>query len=179
VLPLQMRRCWRVFFWTMLPLRWPVWARATACGSKHGLCLYGSDLDEDTTPVEAVLEWAIPKVRRRAGARARAFPGADIVLRQLDDGPPRRRVGLRAQGRMPVRGSTLLFAGGSAADPVGKVTSGGFGPSVGGTVAMGYVPRALSAPGTRVFAEVRGSRVLVEVTGLPFIPHRYKRAHQE
>ena len=91
-----------------------------------GLCLYGSDIDENTTPVEAALEWAIPKVRRRAGARAGGFPGADVVLPQLDDDPPRRRVGLRAQGRMPVRGGTLLFAGASAADPVGKVTSGGF-----------------------------------------------------
>jgi aminomethyltransferase len=144
-----------------------------------GLCLYGSDLDENTTPVEAALEWAIPKVRRRDGVRAGGFPGADIVLPQLDESPPRRRVGLRAQGRMPVRGGALLFAGASAADPVGKITSGGFGPSVGGPVAMGYLPRALSVPGTRVFAEVRGSRVPVEVTDLPFIPHRYKRAHQE
>jgi aminomethyltransferase len=144
-----------------------------------GLCLYGSDLDENTTPVEAALEWAIPKVRRRVGVRAGGFTGADVVLRQLDDGPPRRRVGLRAQGRMPVRGGTLLFAGPSAADPVGKVTSGGFGPSAGGPVAMGYLPRALSVLGTRVFAEVRGSRVPVDVTDLPFVPHRYKRSHQE
>ena len=144
-----------------------------------GLCLYGSDLDENTTPVEAALEWAISKVRRRAGVRAGGFPGADVVLPQLDDGPPRRRVGLRAQGRMPVRGGTLLFAELSAADPVGKVTSGGFGPSVAAPVTMGYLPRALSAPGTRAFAEVRGSRVPVEVTDLPFIPHRYKRTHQE
>ena len=142
-----------------------------------GLCLYGSDLDENTTPVEAALEWAIPRIRR-AGARAGGFPGADVVLPQLDDGPLRRRVGLRAQGRMPVRGGALLFAGHSATDPVGKVTSGGFGPSVGGPVAMGYLPRALSAPGTRVFAEVRGSRVPVEVADLPFVSHRYKRTDQ-
>jgi aminomethyltransferase len=144
-----------------------------------GLCLYGSDIDGNTTPVEAALQWAIPKVRRRTGARAGGFPGADVVLPQLDDDPPRRRVGLRAQGRMPVRSGALLFAELSATDSVGKVTSGGFGPSVGGPVAMGYLPRALSAPGTRVFAEVRGSRVPVEVTDLPFIPHRYKRTHQE
>jgi aminomethyltransferase len=143
--------------------------------TEAGLCLYGSDLDETTTPVEAVLEWAISKVRRRASARAGGFPGADVVLPQLDDGPPRRRVGLRAQGRMPVRSGALLFAELSATDSVGKVTSGGFGPSVGGPVAMGYLPRALSAPGTRVFAEVRGSRVPVEVTDLPFISPRYKR----
>jgi aminomethyltransferase len=140
-----------------------------------GLCLYGSDIDGNTTPVEAALQWAIPKVRRRTGARAGGFPGADVVLPQLDDDPPRRRVGLRAQGRMPVRSGALLFAELSATDSVGKVTSGGFGPSVGGPVAMGYLPRALSAPGTRVFAEVRGSRVPVEVTDLPFISPRYKR----
>lgn len=144
-----------------------------------GLCLYGSDLDENTTPVEAALEWAIPKTRRRAGDRAGGFPGAEIVLSQLDQGPQRRRVGLRAPGSMPVRGATLLFAAPSAPDPVGRVTSGGFGPSVGGPVAMGYLPRALSALGTRVFAEVRGSRVPVDVTDLPFIPHRYRRIHQE
>jgi aminomethyltransferase len=144
-----------------------------------GLCLCGSDIDENTTPVEAALEWAIPKVRRRAGARAGGFPGADVVLRQLDDDPPRRRVGLRAQDRMPVRGGSLLFAGASSAGPVGKVTSGGFGPSAGGPVAMGYLPAALSAPGRHVFAEVRGNRVPVEVTALPFVPHRYKRTHQE
>jgi glycine cleavage system T protein (aminomethyltransferase) len=144
-----------------------------------GLCLYGSDIDEDTTSIEAALKWAIPKVRRRAGARTGGFPGADVVLAQLDDGPLRRRVGLRAQGRMPVRGGTLLFATASAADPVGTVTSGGFGPSVGGPVAMGYLPHALSARGTHLFAEVRGNAVPIEVTDLPFIPHRYKRAHQE
>ena len=147
--------------------------------TEAGFCLYGSDLDENTTPVEAALEWAIQKVRRRAGARAGGFPGADVLLRQLDDDPPRRRVGLRPQGRMPVRGGALLFAGHSAAEPVGTVTSGGFGPSVGGPVAMGYVPRALSAPGTSVFAEVRGSCVPVEVTVLPFVPHRYKHANRE
>ena len=147
--------------------------------TEAGLCLYGSDLDENTTPVEAALEWAIQKIRRRGGARAGGFPGADVVLRQLDDGAPRRRVGLRPQGRAPVRGGALLFAGDSAVDPVGTVTSGGFGPSVGGPVAMGYVPRALSASGTRVFAEVRGSRIAVEVTDLPFVPHRYKRTNRE
>jgi aminomethyltransferase len=147
--------------------------------TEAGLCLYGSDLDENTPPVEAALEWEIQKVRRRAGARAGGFPGADVLLRQLDDGPPKRRVGLRPQGRMPVRGGALLFAGHSAAEPVGTVTSGGFGPSVGGPVAMGYVPRALSAPGTSVFAEVRGSYVPVEVTDLPFVPHRYKRTNRE
>jgi aminomethyltransferase len=144
-----------------------------------GLCLYGSDLDENTTLVEAALEWTIPKVRRQGGARAGVFPGATVLLQQLDDGPPRRRVGLRPQGRMPVRGSALLFEAPFAAEPIGTVTSGGYGPSVGGPVAMAYVSRAFMAPGTTLFAEVRGSRVPVNVTELPFIPHRYKRINWE
>jgi aminomethyltransferase len=144
--------------------------------TEAGLCLYGSDLDETTTPIEAALEWAIPKVRRRSGARAGAFPGAPVVLQQLDAPAPRRRVGLRPQDRTPVRRGALLFAEHSAAEPVGVVTSGGFGPSVGGPVAMGYLPPALAPPGARLFAAVRGNRVPVEVTELPFVPHRYKRA---
>jgi aminomethyltransferase len=143
--------------------------------TEAGLCLYGSDIDESTTPIEAALEWAMQQVRRRAGARAGGFPGADVVLQQLDTGPPRRRVGLRPQDRTPVRGGALLFAERSAVEPIGTVTSGGFGPSVGGPIAMGYVPRALIASGAVLFAEVRGKRVPVEVTDLPFVPHRYKR----
>ena len=106
-----------MFFWRMPSVALAGLGARDSLRIEAGLCLYGSDIDENTTPVEAALEWAIPKVRRRAGARAGAFPGADVVLRQLDDDPPRRRVGLRAQGRMPVRGGTLLFAGASAADP--------------------------------------------------------------
>jgi aminomethyltransferase len=147
--------------------------------TEAGLCLYGSDLDENTTPVEAALEWAIPKVRRRGGARAGGFSGANVVLQQLDERPPKRRVALRPLGRMPVRGGALLFAALSAAEPIGTVTSGGFGPSVGGPVAMGYVPWLLSAPGTSLFAEVRGSRVPIQVTDLGFLPHRYKRTNRE
>ena len=146
--------------------------------TEAGFCLYGSDLDDNTTPVEAALEWAIPKVRRRAGARAGGFPGADLVLQQLVNGPPRRRVGLRPQARVPVRGGALLFANLSAAEPIGTVTSGGFGPTVGAPVAMGYIPRPFASPGTTVFAEVRGSRVPVNVTELPFVPHRCKRINR-
>jgi aminomethyltransferase len=144
--------------------------------TEAGLCLYGADIDEQTTPVEAALEWATQKVRRHGGARPGGFPGADTILRQLEVGSQRRRVGLRSQDRTPVRGGASLFAERSAAGPVGKVTSGCFGPSVAGPVAMGYVPRPLSAPGTTLFAEVRGNRVPVEVTDLPFAPHRYRRA---
>src|SRR6185312_5426942 len=128
------------------------------------------------TPIEAALEWAIPKVRRYGGGRADGFPGAEVISRELDAGPRRQRVGLRSQDRTPVRGGALVFAEPSAAEPVGAVTSGCFGPSAAGPVAMGYVPRRLSAHSTNLFAEVRGNRVPVEVTELPFVPHRYKRA---
>jgi len=144
--------------------------------TEAGLCLYGTDIDENTTPVEAALEWAMPNVRRRTGARAGGFLGAEVVLQQLDTGTAKRRVGLRPKARTPVRGGVLLFADHSTVAPIGKVTSGGFGPSLGGPIVMGYVPRALSVPGTNLFAEVRGNRVPVEVTKLPFVPHRYKRA---
>ena len=142
-----------------------------------GLCLYGADIDEQTTPVAAALEWAMQKVRRPGGARAGGFPGADAISRELDVGPRRRRVGLRSLDRTPVRGGALLFAERSAAEPIGTVTSGCFGPSAAGPVAMGYVPHPQSAPGTTLFAEVRGNRVPVEVADLPFVPHRYKRTN--
>ncbi len=143
--------------------------------TEAGLCLYGADIDERTTPVEAALEWAIQKVRRRGGARAGNFPGANAVLEQLERGASRRRVGLKPRERTPVRAGVLLYADGSASQSVGTVTSGTFGPSAAGPVAMGYVPNALSAPHTLLFADVRGNRRPVEVTELPFVPHRYKR----
>jgi len=140
-----------------------------------GLCLYGSDIDERTTPVEAGLSWAIQKVRRRGGARAGGFPGAEIILDQLEHGGPRRRVGLRPEGRAPVRAGAPLYTEMDAIAPVGSVTSGGFGPSLDAPIAMGYLPAALSAPGTRVFAELRGKRLPVTVATLPFIVPKYKR----
>ena len=103
------------------------------------------------------------------------FPGADVVLEQLERGAPRCRVGLKPRGRAPVRAGVLLYADASASQSVGAVTSGTFGPSAAGPVAMGYVPRALSRPTTLLFADVRGNRLPVEVTELPFVPHRYKR----
>jgi aminomethyltransferase len=141
-----------------------------------GLCLHGNDIDSMTTPVAAALEWAVQKVRRTGGARAGGFPGADVILPEFDHGAPRRRVGLAPDGRVPVRGGTELFAGEAAGAPVGAVTSGGFGPSAERPVAMGYVVADLAAPGTRLFAEVRGERTPVTVAALPFIPPRYKRA---
>jgi glycine cleavage system T protein (aminomethyltransferase) len=144
-----------------------------------GLCLYGSDIDERTTPVEAGLSWAIQKVRRRGGAREGGFPGAEIILRKLEYGAPRHRVGLRPEGRAPVRAGALLFAAEDASVQtsvqIGTVTSGGFGPSLNAPIAMAYLPTAFAAPGTTVFAELRGKRLPIAVAPLPFIEPKYKR----
>lgn len=140
-----------------------------------GLCLYGSDIDEKTTPIEAGLSWAIQKVRRRGGAREGDFPGTEVILGQLEHGAPRYRVGLRPEGRAPVRAGALLYAEVDASAPVGSVTSGGFGPSLDAPIAMGYLPAKLAVPGTRVFAEVRGKRLPVAVTTLPFMVPKYNR----
>ena len=141
-----------------------------------GLCLYGADLDEATTLVEASLEWTLPAARRAGGARSGGFPGAEITMQQLASGPARRRVGLRPEGRAPVRGGAPLFAAEHDETPVGTVTSGSFGPSLGAPLAMGYVAAGASKPATRLFAEVRGKRLPVVVSSLPFVPTRYKRA---
>jgi len=140
-----------------------------------GLCLYGADIDETTTPVEAGLAWAIPKLRRRNGARAGGFLGAVTILDQLENGAKRSRIGLRPEGRMPIRADAPLFAEETDGDPVGRVTSGSFGPTIDAPVAMGYLPASMAAEGTRVFAEVRGSRLPATVTALPFIETHYKR----
>ncbi len=149
-----------------------------------GLCLYGADLDETTTPIEAALEWAIPKVRRAGGERAGGFPGAEVILGQLaappaggerKEKPRRRRVGLRPEGRAPVRAGAPLFRNEDDSVPVGVVSSGGFGVSLDAPVAMGYVPPDAAAPGARVYAEVRGRRLAMTVSMLPFVPARYKR----
>ncbi len=140
-----------------------------------GLCLYGSDLDATTTPVEASLEWAIQKSRRAGGARAGGFPGSDVILREVASGSARRRVGLRSQERTPVRGGSSLYADAQVETPLGRVTSGGFGPSVNAPVAMGYVARPASTPGTVVFADIRGKRVPVEINEPPFVRLNYKR----
>ncbi|HYD95525.1 MAG TPA: glycine cleavage system aminomethyltransferase GcvT [Noviherbaspirillum sp.] len=138
-----------------------------------GLCLYGHDMDAGTTPVEASLSWALSKARRADGARAGGYPGADIILRQLAEGAARKRVGLLVKDRMPVReGAELVDAEGR---PVGKVTSGGFGPTVGGPVAMGYVDAGQAKLGTALQAIVRGKPVPVEVAKTPFTPQRYYR----
>ncbi len=140
-----------------------------------GLCLYGNDIDTTTTPVEAALEWAMQKARRTGGAREGGFPGAKIILAQLDGGASRRRVGLKAGGKAPVRGHSKLFADAEGKTLIGEVTSGGFGPSVEGPVAMGYLPMAYAAIGTVVYAEVRGKFLPMTVAALPFITPTYKR----
>lgn len=138
-----------------------------------GLCLYGHDITAHTTPVEAALTWAIQKSRRTGGARAGGFPGAGWILPELEAGPERRRVGLRPEGRAPMREGTLLFD--PDGTPLGEVTSGGFGPSVEAPIAMGYVAVSHAQSGTKIEGEVRGKRLPVTVCDLPFHPTSYKR----
>jgi aminomethyltransferase len=140
-----------------------------------GLCLYGHDIDTTTTPVEAALQWSIQKSRRNGGARAGGFPGADAILSQLENGAPRRRVGLKPEGRAPVREGAPLFADTSSGEQIGTITSGGFGPSLGAPVAMGYLPTPQAGLGGTVFAELRGQRLPLRVTAMPFVPNTYKR----
>lgn len=138
-----------------------------------GLCLYGHDIDTTTTPVEGSLSWALSKSRRADGKRPGGFPGADVILRQLAEGVTRKRVGLVVKDRLPVReGAEIVDANGVV---VGKVTSGGFGPTVNGPVAMGYVTAAHATVGTPLQAIVRGKPVPVEVAKTPFVPQRYYR----
>ena len=138
-----------------------------------GLCLYGHDMDAGITPVEASLSWALSTARRADGARPGGYPGAGIIMRQLEQGVSRKRVGLLARDRMPVReGAELVDAEGRV---VGKVTSGGFGPTVGGPVAMGYVNIEHAKPGTALQAIVRGKPVPIDVAKTPFVPQRYYR----
>src|SRR6267378_1334528 len=139
-----------------------------------GLCLYGRDIDATTTPVEGALEWSIQKSRRHGGARAGGFLGADQILSQLENGAARRRVGLRPEGRAPVREGAPLFADAASSEQIGAVTSGGFGPSINAPVAMGYLPSS-HAIGGLVFAELRGQRLPLRVAATPFVPNTYKR----
>jgi aminomethyltransferase len=134
-----------------------------------GLCLYGHDIDTTTSPIEAGLNWSIQKRRREEGG----FPGAARVQRELKDGPARVRVGLKPEGRAPAREGTVITT--PDGREVGIVTSGGFGPTVNGPVAMGYVSRDVSAVGTDLHLMVRGKPIPAKVAAMPFAPHRYKR----
>ena len=133
-----------------------------------GLCLYGHDIDLSTSPVEAALVWSMQKRRREEGG----FPGAERVQRELAEGPARVRVGLKLDGRAPAREGAEIASGGTV---VGRVTSGGFAPTLGAPIAMGYVPPALAAPGTRLDILVRGKALPAAVATLPFVPTRYAR----
>jgi aminomethyltransferase len=134
-----------------------------------GLCLYGHDIDETTTPVEAGLTWAIPKRRRQDGG----FPGAAVVQRQLSEGVARKRVGILPEGRAPVREGTEVLS--QAGEPVGQVTSGGFGPSLGGPLAMGYVAADQAAVDTPLQVVVRGKALPCKLVKLPFVQQNYFR----
>jgi len=155
----------------------------TACGlgardslrMEAGLPLHGQDITPETSPVEAALAWSIQKVRRTDGDREGGFPGADIILRQLAKGAGRKLVGLRPEGRAPMRAGTLLYADQAAVNPIGQITSGGFGPSLQAPISMGYVPVGRAEPGTQLMAELRGRRLPVTVTALPFRSPTYKR----
>ncbi len=133
-----------------------------------GLCLYGHDMDASRDPVEADLAWLIQKIRRERAD----FPGAERILKALGAGPAEKRVGIRPLERAPARESTEIHVNG---EKVGIVTSGGFGPSVDGPVAMGYVRADLASPGTPLELMVRGKSRPAEIAELPFVPHRYKR----
>jgi aminomethyltransferase len=134
-----------------------------------GLCLYGHDIDATTTPIEAGLAWTIGKRRRAEGG----FPGAETILAQLAEGPRRRRVGLRPDGRAPAREGTAIVD--EAGQPIGAVTSGGFGPTVGAPIAMGYVDNAHAAEGTALALVVRDVPRPARVAALAFVPTRYYR----
>ena len=140
-----------------------------------GLCLYGNDIDSTTTPVEASLNWAIQKVRREGGARAGGFPGAEKILAQLSDPVTltRKRVGLMALERIPVRDHTALHA--LTGQAIGQVSSGLLGPSINQPVAMAYVGPEFATIGTQVHAMVRGKPVLMQVAALPFVANHYFR----
>jgi aminomethyltransferase len=140
-----------------------------------GLCLYGNDIDSGTSPVEASLNWAIQKVRRIDGDRSGGFPGADRILKELVEGAGRKRIGLRPEGRAPMRAGTELYADETSETPIGSVTSGGFGPTIEGPMSMGYVSKENAAIGATVFAEMRGKRLPATITKMPFTPANFKR----
>ena len=134
-----------------------------------GLCLYGHDIDTATSPVEAGLTWSIQKRRRAKGG----FPGAARVQKDLAEGAPRLRVGILPDGRAPAREGTVVKS--ADGQPIGAVTSGGFGPTINGPLAMGYVNRRYAEPGTPVLLEVRGKDLPAKIVTMPFAPHRYFR----
>ncbi|MBX3553648.1 MAG: glycine cleavage system aminomethyltransferase T, partial [Pseudolabrys sp.] len=150
-------------------VQWVGLAARDSLRLEAGLCLHGQDITPNIDPVSAGLMWAIPKEIRGSGI----FVGADALRARIEAGPVQKRVGLKADGRQPVRASVALVD--TEGRPVGIVTSGGFGPSANHPVAMGYVTAALAKPGTRLFADVRGTKIPIDVSPLPFTPHRYRK----
>lgn len=134
-----------------------------------GLCLYGHDIDETTSPIEAGLLWSIQKRRRTEGG----FMGAERVLKEIASGPARKRVGIKPDGRAPAREGTVITD--TAGRAIGTITSGGFGPTANGPVAMGYVETAFAKPGAAIQLIVRGNPMPAQIVTLPFVPHNYKR----
>ncbi|HOP20637.1 MAG TPA: glycine cleavage T C-terminal barrel domain-containing protein, partial [Amphiplicatus sp.] len=134
-----------------------------------GLCLYGHDLNKEISPVEGAIDFVIGKRRREEGG----FPGASRILKELAEGPAKLRVGIKPEGRAPAReGVEIQSADGKR---IGEITSGGFGPTVGGPIAMGYVEKAYAATGTSLQLMVRGKALPASVVELPFVPHTYYR----
>ncbi len=136
-----------------------------------GLCLYGHDIDISTSPIEADLSWAIQRRRKTEGG----FPGADRILKDLSKGVTKKRVGLQPLGRTPMREGRTLFQTEKSIEAIGKITSGGFGPSIGAPISMGYVSSKFSDPDTIIFAEIRGKRLPVKTLKLPFTGPNFKR----
>jgi aminomethyltransferase len=134
-----------------------------------GLCLYGHDMDDKTCPVTASLSWSIGKRRKTA----KDFPGAEAVMDRLANGAPTKRVGIRPDGKAPAREGTEIAD--KTGRVIGRITSGGFGPTLGAPIAMGYVERAFAADGTGIDLMVRGQAMPAHVAAMPFVPHRYKR----
>lgn len=138
-----------------------------------GLCLYGNDITEDTTPVEADLLWAIQKVRKSGGEREGGFIGADVILPQIASGATRKRVGFTIEGKLPVRDHTELFD--TDGNSIGEVTSGAFGATLNAPVAMGYVDISNAEIGNNVIAKVRKKEIVLTVAELPLVPQNYYR----
>ena len=140
-----------------------------------GLCLYGHDINEATTPVEAALAWAIQKARRTNGERAGGFMGSEVIAQQLEDGTDKKRVGFLPQTRAPMREGIEIFARETSKKVVGKITSGGFSPSLGYPIAMGYISSEFANSEVNLFGELRGKRMPVKVAKIPFVPLNFKR----
>ncbi len=140
-----------------------------------GLCLYGHDIDDATSPVEAALTWAIQKVRRTHGERAGGFMGSEIISQQIETGTDKKRVGFLPQTRAPMREGIEIFATEFSKKVIGKITSGGFSPSLGYPIAMGYIASEFANSEDELFGELRGKRVPVKVAKIPFVPLNFKR----